>query len=175
MIGIMLAILAYLTYLIIINLRKSTESQTATLMRILTNYLQVISTILAFNANYPKSFTDMFSPIQVVGLASESFVSIDCFIQESEMNAFAPNSTIFKTFLISLLPLILIVLYIIIWLIMWMPLRRYFEDLKRNIVVSIIVILFLLHPAVTRAGLNIFQCVKTGDNEFRVRIDMSME
>ena len=91
------------------------------------------------------------------------------------MNGFAPNATIFKTFLIALLPLFLIILYIIIWLIVWMPFKKYFEDLKRNIVVSIIVILFLLHPAVTRAGLNIFQCVKSGENEYRVRIDMSME
>ena len=91
------------------------------------------------------------------------------------MNAFAPNATIFKTFLISLLPLFLIILYIIIWLIVWVPLKKYFEDIKRNIVVSIIVILFLLHPAVTRAGLNIFQCVKSGDSEYRVRIDMNME
>ena len=173
--GIILIILAYLSYLIIINLRKATESQTATLMRILTNYLQVISTILAFNANYPQSFTEIFSPIQTVGHSSESIVSLDCFIQDSEMNVFAPNATIFKIFLISLLPLILIILYIIIWLIMWIPLKKYFEDLKRNIVVSIIVILFLLHPTITRAGLNIFQCVKTGENEYRVKIDMNME
>ena len=91
------------------------------------------------------------------------------------MNAFAPNATIFKTFLISLLPLFLIILYITIWLIVWVPLKKYFEDIKRNIVVSIIVILFLLHPAVTRAGLNIFQCVKSGDSEYRVRIDMNMK
>ena len=77
MTGITLAILAYLSYLIIINLRKATQSQTTTLMRILTNYLQVISTVIAFNANYPQSFSDMFSPVQIVGFASESFVSLD--------------------------------------------------------------------------------------------------
>ena len=48
------------------------------------------------------------------------------------MNAFAPNATIFKIFLISLLPLILIILYSFIWLSMWLLLRKYFEDMLKK-------------------------------------------
>ena len=73
----MLAILIYLTYLIVISLRKHAESQTTTLMRIMTNYLQVVSTVLAFNANYPELINKLFSPANTMGSPSESFVSID--------------------------------------------------------------------------------------------------
>ena len=73
----MLAVLAYLTYLIAINLRKTTESKLTTLMRILTNYLQVISTVLAFNADYPSTINNLFTPANMIGSASESFVSVD--------------------------------------------------------------------------------------------------
>ena len=91
------------------------------------------------------------------------------------MNAFAPNATIFKIFLISLLPLILIILYCIAWLSMYVLLRKHFGDIKRNIVVSIIVILFMQHPALTKSGLSLFQCVKVDDGDSRVRIDTSMK
>ena len=114
-IGIMIAILAYLTYLIVVNLKKSSESQTSTLMRIMTNYLQVVSTLLAFDANFPDTINDVFQPANTIGSSSESFVSVDCFIQDKEMNGFAPNATIFKIFLISILPINLIILYSLIW------------------------------------------------------------
>ena len=76
-VGIMILVLVYLTYLIAINLKKSAESQTTTLMRILTNYLRVVSTVIAFNANYPESFTDIFSLAETIGMSSEAFVSLD--------------------------------------------------------------------------------------------------
>ena len=173
--GIMIAILAYLTYLIAINLKKASDSQMATLMRIMTNYLQVISTVLAFDANFPNAINDIFSPAYMIGSSSESFVSVDCFIQDSEMNAFAPNATIFKIFLNSLLPIVLILFYSIIWVILHLVFKKYIKDVKRYIVVSMIVILFLLHPTLTRLGLSIFQCVQVGDNDFRVRVDINMK
>ena len=157
MLGITFTILAYMTYLIIINLKKTTDSQTTTLMRILTSYLQVISTVLAFDANYPDIVDDLFSPAHTIGSSSESFVSLDCFIQDSEMNAFAPNAAIFKIFLISLLPIFLIILYSVMWAILHTIFRKCLHDMKRSIVVSIIVILFLLHPALTRSSLSMFQ------------------
>ena len=74
---IILAILAFLTVLILININKKSESQVSTLMRILTNYLQVISVTLAMNANYPDQIHDIFAVGQLIGSSSESFVSFD--------------------------------------------------------------------------------------------------
>ena len=76
-IGIMLAIIGFLTIQILINIHKKSESQMSTLMRILTNYLQVISVTLAMNANYPQEIYDIFSPGEMIGSSSESFVSFD--------------------------------------------------------------------------------------------------
>ena len=77
MLAIMAAVLGYLAYLILINLKKTVENQTTPLMRILTNYLQVISTVLAFDSNYPEVLNDMLTPANTIGSSSESFVSID--------------------------------------------------------------------------------------------------
>ena len=75
--GIMLAILAFLTVLIVINIHKKSESQVSVLMRILTNYLQVISVTLTMNSNYPEETYDIFMPGEIIGSSSESFVSFD--------------------------------------------------------------------------------------------------
>ena len=77
MLAIMAAVLGYLAYLILITLKKTVENQTTPLMRILTNYLQVISTVLAFDSNYPEVLNDMFTPANTIGSSSESFVSVD--------------------------------------------------------------------------------------------------
>ena len=69
-VDVMMPVLIYLTYLIAINLKKSLESQTTTLMRILTNYLQVVSTVIVFNANYSQSLTNLFSPAEMIRVSS---------------------------------------------------------------------------------------------------------
>ena len=75
--GIILAILAFLTVLILININKKSESQVSILMRILTNYLQVISVTLGMNISYPDEIYDIFMPGEMIGSSSESFVSFD--------------------------------------------------------------------------------------------------
>ena len=76
-IGIILVIIGFMTVLILININKKSESQVSTLMRILTNYLQVISVTLAMDAKYPESINDIFTVGEMIGSSSESFVSFD--------------------------------------------------------------------------------------------------
>ena len=91
------------------------------------------------------------------------------------MNAFAPNATIFKMFLAAVLPIALIFLYSFVWILAYLISNRYFKDIKRNIIVSSIVILYMLHPALIRTGLSIFQCVEVSENDSRARADLNMK
>ena len=91
------------------------------------------------------------------------------------MNAFAPNSVIFKMFLVAILPIVLILLYCFLWTLAYYMIPKYCSDIKRNIVVSTIVILYLLHPALVKTGLGIFQCVEVSDNDNRARADLSIK
>lgn len=52
---------------------------------------------------------------------------------------------------------------------------KYFTDFKRNVVVSSITILFLLHPTLTSTALGMFQCIQIDDDISKVRIDLEME
>ena len=91
------------------------------------------------------------------------------------MNVFAPNSTIFKMFLAAILPIALIFLYSFVWILAYLIFKKYFSDIKRNIVISSIVILYMLHPALIRTGLSIFQCVEVSKNDNRVKVDLNMK
>ena len=76
-VGLCLLVILFLTIQIIMNLRKKEESQISILMRILTNYLQVITAVLSFNIKFPSTLTDVFTPFDKIGSSSEPFVSLD--------------------------------------------------------------------------------------------------
>ena len=161
--------------LIIINIRKSKESELSTLMRILTNYLQLLSTSLSFDVQYPRSLTDMFVPVNRVGSSSDTFLSFDCFVTDFEITGPFPSNTFFKLFLMALLPIILFVIISMIWVVVKLIRKQWIPDLKRNIAISFISIIFLLHPTLTENSLSIFQCVEIDDGENKVRIYTEMD
>ena len=68
---------AYLLILIITTIRKKKENQTSILLRIMTNYLQLIAAAYSFNLKFPDSFIEIFGSIEIVGVSSDSFLSFD--------------------------------------------------------------------------------------------------
>ena len=114
-VGVMLIAFAFLFMLVIISIRKTEENDTSILLRILTNYLQLIAAAMSFNLKFPDMLSRMFDPIISIGSASDTFLSFDCFVEDIEMKAFAPSVEIFKVFLNGVLPLVLIAIYCSIW------------------------------------------------------------
>lgn len=67
----------FIVSLIVVNIRKKKESQTSILMRIMTNYLQVMSATLAYSMKFPQMLNDLFFPVEKVGASSQSLLSFD--------------------------------------------------------------------------------------------------
>ena len=170
-VGVIILAFLFLMILIIINIRKTRESQTSILLRIFTNYLQLITVSLSFNMKFPSEITDAFIPIQKVS-SSDTFLSFDWFIDNTEIRAFAPNNSIFKIFLASLLPIIIFVFASLVFAILRIAWKKRFSDIRRNIGVSAIWIIFLLHPTLTRESFSIFQCIDIDSNDSRMRLDL---
>lgn len=174
--GVLLLIVLFMIATIIINIRKSKDNQFSILTKIFTNYIQLISLWLSFGISVPNSFSKIFSLSKYLGTGNEAFFSFDCFIEDTEIRAFAPSNTLFKTFLFSLLPLALIlVIFLIIFIVTWI-IRAFNKnkklDLKRYFAISTICIIFLLHPSLTLESLRLFQCIQIDDGEFRMRSHM---
>ena len=73
-------------------------------------------------------------------------------------------------FLTIFLPLGLIMILSIFWILLYLISSNYFSDLKRNIIISIVCTMFLLHPNVTKQALSLFECINVGDNDMRMRM-----
>jgi len=153
----MLLVIIFMVLLIILNLKKTSESQKSILMRIITNYLQIITTMLSFNIKFPNAINQIFAPAERIGSTSTPFVSFDCFVRDEELSLFTPSPNFLKTFLSGLLPIVLFILTVVIWIIVYFTIRKWCKDFKRNLVVTNVVILFLLHPNLTRTFFTIFQ------------------
>ena len=105
----------YFIIIIIFGIKKKRECQQSILLRIMTNYLQLLAAAISFNLKFPAVLTEMFYPVERIGNSSEAFLSFDCFVRNHSVTAFAPSTAIFKIFLTGLLPIILIVLSLIVW------------------------------------------------------------
>jgi len=155
--GLAALALIFIILLIIMNLRKKEESQIAILMKIMTNYLQVIAAVLSFNIDYPDEINDIFLPVDKAGSASTPFVSFDCFVQDRELTLFTPSPSFLRVFLSGILPILFFASTLIIWTILFYTKHSLFKNWRRNVIVSNVVILFLLHPNLTRTFLTMFQ------------------
>ena len=75
----------------------------------------------------------------------------------------------------ALLPFILVAVVSMIWVALYFIKRKWVRDLRRNVVISTISILFLLHPKLTESSLSIFRCVTVDEGLKKVKIDTTME
>ncbi|CAI2378749.1 unnamed protein product [Moneuplotes crassus] len=174
-VGLALLTFIFMMALIIINIRKTKESQLSVLLRIMTNYFQMIFTSLSLTTNYPTSLMAFFEIPKMFGDASDTFLSVDCFIRDYDIEGPFGSNAIFKLFLLILLPLVLFLLVAFIWIAVHFLKRKYVKDLKRNLIISFISILFLLHPKLTEQSLGLFRCIDVNVDDSRVRMDTNIK
>ncbi|CAI2370757.1 unnamed protein product [Moneuplotes crassus] len=171
-IGLQILVLTFLGLIIVVNFKKKTENQLSILLRIFTNYIQLISASISYNIDFPKSFNDLFSLSDRLSSAEYSFFSFDCFIEDYEVKLFAPSNALFKMMLYLILPLfvfLLVSIGIFAWRLfmkMLKPENQY--DMKRLFTISFICIMFLFHPTLIFQSLKVFQCIKIDDGESRM-------
>ena len=74
-----------------------------------------------------------------------------------------------------LLPLILFAVIALIWIALYLLKHKYVKSLQRNLAISFISILFLLHPKLTEQSLGLLRCLDVSSDDSRVRIDTSIK
>ena len=104
-IGMMVAFI--LAILFIIYLKRKEGNERTILMRIMTNYVQIMTTTLSYNMNLPSTISDIFTPLKFMGSGTTTVFSFDCLSSSSEFTLFTPSPTIFKMFMMVLTPLLL--------------------------------------------------------------------
>jgi len=169
--GVGIAIFIFFMVIIVVNVRKTTESDASILLRILTNYAQLVTTTMTFSTSYPEAFTEFLIPAKNVGDSSSAFLSFDCFVTDYEIKGPFSSSTFFKLFLLIWLPILLFILVAIIWFIVYYIKPSWVKNLTRYLIISFISIVFLLHPRLAQSGISVFRWVEIDKSIFKVRID----
>lgn len=175
-VGFIILALLFLILIMVINIRKKKENQFSILLRIFTNYMQLISAAMTFNISLPTSFQAAFSQTDRFSSPNETFFSFDCFITNADIRLFTPSNKLFKLFLYCFLPLVLLIAFTIflIFFRLVMHIRKPQEtyDLRRYIGISLICIVFLFHPTMIYESLSTFQCVQIDEGEYRMKMYM---
>ena len=147
----------------------------STLLRIFTNYIQLITASISSNIKYPNIMTGFFGPAEKVGGSSDTFLSFDWFFSDTEILKIFDSTSIFKLFLTGVLPIILTIFAFATLMVIYLFNKRLFPSIKRNAIISFISILLLLHPKLASSSLSIFQWVQIDSRQERVRINTSIE
>lgn len=150
----MFLVFCYFMALIILNVRKTKESELSVLIRILTNYLQLITTSMSMSLSYPGILDSITDPLKRFGGSGETFLSFDCFVTDSQIKGPFESNAAFKLFLLIFLPIGLFALISLIWTLVYIFRNKWVVDMTRNLAISFISVVFLLHPQLTQAGLN---------------------
>ena len=106
------------------------------------------------------------------GSTSDTYLSYDWFISGLQYTGFAPSVDIFKIVLTGLVPVALFVVYLLIWTVLYFMFNKWFSNLKRNLAISGICIVYMLHPTITKSCLRIFECTQVDANDRRMTLYM---
>ncbi|CAI2370626.1 unnamed protein product [Moneuplotes crassus] len=173
--GLLFLIFCYFMALIVLNIRKTEESQVSVLLRILTNYMQLITTSMSMTLSYPSFLDSITGPLKRLGGSSDTFLSFDCFITDYEIKGSFESNEVFKLFLTIFLPVVLFAFIAALWVVMRLFSKKLVPNLTRNLVISFISIVFLLHPRLTQTSINTWRCVNIDTGVDLARFDMNIE
>ncbi|CAI2362506.1 unnamed protein product [Moneuplotes crassus] len=170
-----LIVLLFFIFMVVINVRKTDESELSILLRILTNYIQLITVCISMTSDYPAGFLSLAIPMRLFGSSTDSLISFDCFIQDSEIKFIFDSNAIFKLFLMIFLPIALFITIAVMWIIIKLIRPAWCTDMKRALAISFITIIFILHPKLTEKSISMFKCIEIDEGYSVARIDTNIE
>eukprot|EP00347_Sterkiella_histriomuscorum_P018648 403344713 len=172
--GIFLALMFALTLLLWVNLRSVRESETSVIIRILLNYVQILTSAAAFNLEWPVYLQQFFNIFGSVGEISESFISFDCFLQDTGFTQKGSSTFYFKTLVIAILPILMCLIFSVIFYIWKVMKNQSLLNYKRQVIVSTIVVIYTLHPTITRLSTSLFFCMEIDKDEEWLQQDLEI-
>jgi len=150
----------------------SKYTRVATHLRILTNYLQLVSLTSAIEMNWPAEIIGLFTAHEYLGSISEQLFSYSCFL---ESDGRLPV-VYFRTLLLNMVPLMILILAAILW-----GLKYYFSQerdltkLKTAMVCTTVVVVFMMHSSIMKQNLSMFSCRTLSDGNLYLSSDLSLE
>jgi hypothetical protein len=132
------------------------------------NYLQMVVVAASLNLNWPEFVSIFLNGQDTAGSVSEQLFSFDCLLQKVGV------SSVYFTKMEgnALLPAALLLLAGLIWILISICLR--ISQISPKIIASLVMILFILHPSLTKEMFSMFACIELKPGELWLVADLSL-
>lgn len=141
------------------------------LIRIFTNYIQMISIISSFPLNWPGQLTTLFQQYNTLSTAASQMFSFDCFLQTAVFSKFTIESFFLKVLVTSIVPILITLVSILLWISIYLfrfkfeGAERRFRKIMNKIITTIIVLLFMIHSDVVYVSITALRCTNLADSD----------
>ena len=150
---------------IITNISKiSVKTQISIFQKIILNHLQSISIVYSLNLKWPTFVYEFLKNFSNVGSASDSLISLDCFVYTNQISL---HAIFLKTIFILILPLFSILFIMMIFKLIDKFIKKSFERNSLNSFLTILVITCIFfQPSIIQNLFNYFSCRKINENSY---------
>lgn len=135
--------------------------------KIFANYLQLIMLTAQLQLDWPQIVLSFFSIHQTAGSVAEQMFSFDCYLENDTDEASYKKVYFQKLIFLANIPALLGLLSIIAWTIICM-LKRSTKDFARHVMATIVVLLFLAHPGLTKTFFGVFSCTVIDNDQWLI-------
>jgi len=147
-----------------LSVKYSNDDQIGTynpvLLRIIINYLQLVSLLSSISVAWPDSMQNLLSMNSKFSLISDQMFSVDCLFALGE-DAVSVRTVFLKALIIAVSPFVFIMLAVLFWVI-YFKIRRIAilknKEFGNKVITTIVVILFNMQPSVIKTSFGLFQC-----------------
>ena len=203
LLGMMAVFLAFGAFIYnSMNTTLDDPTNTTITMKIATSHLQVLAIASAMPFRWPQVTKNMFRAFDVVSSVSEDVINLECvFVNEADRTT--DNSVAYQTTVMILVgPFVFVIFASLFWTMSHLCKRCRFayqahvlasaepdkgptnalvkskptcEETRNNIIVSVIVVMVLVHPTLTRRSVQLLTCDKIGEDDKRyLRLDLEI-
>jgi len=162
-----LSLVALAIFLALRGARK-TSSRMAIYVKIFVNFLQMLAVVVSIDLSWPTFVRRFLDAQHLLGSVAEQLFSTACILQETDISSIYFG----KVVIIIVLPAVLIALLMLSFLLL--TAFRAMHLGRDKVVTSAVVILFILHPSITKVLFSSFSCREILPREYWLSADMSI-
>ena len=146
------------------------RSLMAIYFKIFLNYLQMVVVAASLNLNWPSFAKTFLSGQEMAGGMADQLFSFECLLKGVTITEQTGMFTS-KLLIGAMLPLALAIIAVIAWL--FYRLIRHIDMLIPKIVTSFVIILFIIHPSITKMMFSVYSCMQILPNEYWLVADLA--
>lgn len=130
-------------------------------IKILFNYMQILSVLGTFPFSWPEQLVGLFSQNKDAVNSSQSFFSIDCFLKQDVFSKVDMRVFFTKLLLYALSPFGFVMISFVAWLIYFYAKYRFNMKLHKAefnsfFITTIVILLFMVHPNIIQQDFSAF-------------------